>query len=1555
MSISDLAGLSAEDKRALLAERLRQRQAKKARRHRFPASFSQRRMWFLERLTPGGAAYNVPGALRVHGRLDLESWRRACQEIVRRHEILRTTYQEVDGQPVQIVAETGEPEFTVVDCTGLSGPEGEAEIRRLAREEFARPFDLRTGPLLRVKFLRLGPDEHVLLLTIHHIAGDLWSTSVAFGELATLYGAYRAGEEPRLPELPVQYADYAVWQHGRMAEGAFADDLEYWKQALRGAPPALELPTDRPRPAVQSTNGGSRPFALSATVTDRLREVSRSEGATPFMTMLAAFQLLLHRYSRQDDIVVGVPVANRGRSEIEGLVGLFTNMLALRTDLSGAPTFRELVARVRQVCLAAYAHQEVPFDWLVEELHPRRDLSRSPVFQVSFLFQNIPLPRFDGVGLRLEPFAVESSTARFDLELQVFDRPDGLGGWFEFNTDLFDAATVERMSHQLAVLVERLLDDPDRPVTDVSMLTRDEERDLRKAGSGPRRDWDGEPLAHRRFAEQAARTPDAEAVGGADTVLTYGELDRRSTQLARRLRRMGAGRGTLVGICTERTPEMVLALLAVLKAGAAYVPLDPGFPPDRIAFTLRDSGLPVLLTHRPVLDRLGEAVADGITALCLDEARAELERESADPLEERTGPQDPAYVIYTSGSTGQPKGVRVPHGALGNFLRSMKERPGIDASDVLVAVTTLAFDISLLELLLPLVEGGRVVLADRGTAADGERLSALMESSGATMMQATPTTWRMLLDAGWRGGDGFRALVGGEALPEELAGRLLDTGAAVWNMYGPTETTIWSSVARVGRGPVLLGEPIANTRLYVLDPEGRMVPPGVPGELCIGGAGLALDYLGRPGLTAERFVTGAPATAGEDGDGRLYRTGDLVRRRADGGLEFLGRLDHQVKLRGYRIEPGEIEAVLERQEAVGQAVVTVREDTPGDRRLVAYVVVDPDADEEGDRAADREQWEEEQHRWRRIWDEAYAAPEPAPAGGTGEGTGGTDPALDIRGWNSSYTGKPIPVREMREWADRTAERVLSLAPRSILDVGCGTGLLAHRAGPRCELYWGTDVADTALDRLRRRADDPSRPLGEARFFSCPAHDLGRLPARRFDVVVLNSVIQYFPDERYLLRTLEGALERVEPGGTLFVGDVRSLPLLESFHTAVQFSRATGEVTAGRLRERIARAVAEDPELVVDPGFFTALPTRFPAVTEVRVTPRRGESANEMTQFRYDVLITVGSGTAPGTLADTGPGWRDWRAEGLSVPALRALLGTERPDLLAVRAVPNARLRTQAALLLAERDAETVADLRQRLDEAAGAVDAVDPEEVWRLGEDTGYRIDLDWSRHGTDGAFDLIARRTDEHGRPLVPAPPAAVPQTVRWDRLVNGADRRRTSRLTPRLRAALAGKLPDYMVPSAFVFLDTLPLTPNGKIDRRALPAPGSGRRQVGTAYTAPRNAVEEVIAGIWAETLGLDRVGVFDDFFDLGGHSLLSTRVVARLKDAFQMDVPLHQVFREPTVAGLAETLLADDHRRRIVEKTAEVLIAMSALSDEEVEDALGDGHRTARPTAETGREPS
>jgi amino acid adenylation domain-containing protein len=896
-----------------------------------PLSFAQERLWFLDRMEPGRAFYNVPGAVRLRGVLDLSALGRAVDGIARRHEAVRTTFDQLDGVPFQVVASELRLAIPVVDLMALTAIEREAEILRRLRAEAARPFDLSRGPLLRVLLLRLGTGEWALLFNFHHIVCDGWSIDVFVRELAALYGGLR------LPALPVQYADYAVWQRRWLTDEVLASQIAYWKEALAGAPTVLELPTDRPRPAVQTFRGATRPLAFSSGLSGELRALSRRQGGTLFMTLLAGYQALLHRYSGQGEVLVGSPIANRGRREIEGLIGLFVNAVALRGQMSDGPSFRELIGRVRTAALGAYAHQDLPFERLVEELQIERNLGRTPLYQAVFAFQRALQSSHRAAsgetempGLAVEPLAIDTGTggtAKLDLLLSLTDSEAGLAGGWEHSTDLFDSTTIDRFSGHLARLLAAAAADPERSVAELPLLAVEESFQLLSEWNDTRRPCP-EACLHDLLRAPVERTPDAVAVRFEGGSLTYRDLDARGERLARRLRALGVGPERLVGICAGEGIERLVAVVAVFKAGGAYLPLDPAHPAERLAFMMEDAGIAVLLAEDRLLP-------------LLPETRASLVRLGDDgdaagaPIESGVLPDNLAYVIYTSGSTGRPNGVMVRHRSAVNLIlhavRQFRVEPG---SRVLQSVS-FSFDASVLETWMALASGATLCIGTRESRMSGEALAGLVRGEEITHAVLTPSTLAMLP------ADGLPTLrvasVGGDRCPPELASRWAPPASgldALMNCYGPTETAIYA-VAGPCRGPYrrepAIGRPVANLRACVLDARGQLVPVGVPGELFLGGEGLARGYLARPALTAERFV---PDPFGE----RLYRTGDLVRWLPEGDLEFLGRVDGQVKIRGLRIETGEVEAALGSHEAVAECAVVVRENPGGDPVLLACVV-----------------------------------------------------------------------------------------------------------------------------------------------------------------------------------------------------------------------------------------------------------------------------------------------------------------------------------------------------------------------------------------------------------------------------------------------------------------------------------------------------------------------------------------------------------------------------------------------------------------------------------------
>ncbi len=903
-----------------------------------PASYAQQRMWFLDQLEPGSPAYTIALAVRLLGGLDEAALRQALQTVVTRHESLRTTFADVDGdgRPHQVVAPRATADLPVTDLTGVPAAERESRAGALAAEAAAAPFDLARGPLLRVRLARLAAEDHVLLVSMHHIISDGWSLGVLVGELGECYRAAVRGEKPDLPELPVQYPDYAVWQREWLEGERLAEEIAHWRSRLAGAPALLELPTDRPRPAVQSFRGASVRFHWPVGLLERLRTLGRDREATLYMVLLAGFNALLARYSGGDDIVVGTPVAGRTRPELEGLIGLFVNTLALRTRLDDDPDFDTLLARVREVCLDAYSHQELPFERLVEALEPERSLSHSPLVQALFVLQNTPAQDTRWPGLRVVPLegSAQGTTAKFDLSLTLHEGPDGIEGSLEYNRDLFDRATAERLSRHYRRLLEGVAEEPDRPVSRVPLLTSDEQHTILH-------EWN-EPAAtahpatpgrgvHELFAEQAARTPDAPALVHAGVTLTYRELDERANRLARHLRELGVATETLVGLCLERSPDLVVAMLAILKAGGAYLPLDPEYPPERLALMLSDAGTPVIVTRRRLAERLD---APHARLLCVDTQAEHIAGQAPQPPDTPVTPLQTAYVLYTSGSTGRPKGVVIAHANVTALLDWARATFPPQARQGVLATTSICFDLSVFEIFLPLTSGGTVILTENTLdLPDGA-------GAGATLLNTVPSVMAELLRLGGPPPTVRTVCLAGEALPASLVDEVYaSTGVEhVFNLYGPTEATTYATGTLQDRAaplPPSIGGPVTGTRVYVLDRWLAPVPVGVAGDLYIGGAGVARGYFRRPALTAGRFV--ADPFADTPG-ARLYRTGDLAKWRSDGVLDFLGRSDHQVKVRGFRIEPGEVEAVLRAHPAVREAVVLVREDTPGDRRLVAYVV-----------------------------------------------------------------------------------------------------------------------------------------------------------------------------------------------------------------------------------------------------------------------------------------------------------------------------------------------------------------------------------------------------------------------------------------------------------------------------------------------------------------------------------------------------------------------------------------------------------------------------------------
>jgi amino acid adenylation domain-containing protein len=903
----------------------------------YPLSRSQRRLWFLNQLDPDNTVYNIAIALDIDGPLRREVLERSLRFLVERHESLRTRFVQKDGVPRAIVEDARDWQAEFVDYSFLPPDMQQDQVLRFAQDAARKPYSLDRGSLFRAVLLRKSPDQHVIVLVMHHIISDGWSMGVLAGEISSIYQSLAKGGECPLEPLRFQFRDFVAWEQ-RESELSYAADLEYWQQQLGGDLPLLELPADHVRPTLQTFNGRRVSMYISRDLADQLQRVGRGQNATFFMVLLAAFKVLLLQYSGQEDILLGTPTAGRLKRDFEGLIGFFVNSLVLRTDLSGNPSFAELVQRVRKTSLEAFEHQSVPFDQLVEVLQPDRSLDRSPIFQVMFTLQNAPLPRLRLDDLEMKPLEFQSLQSRYDISVDVYLFEGKYRCDFEFNTDIYEEETVLQMQRHYLRLLKTVASAPATPIRALSLLSESERHQIVEEWN--RTSMPASPYATvaEWFQAQAVKTPAAAAVVYGERTLTYAELDAQSNKLASILRSHGVARGTVVGVFLHRSPEMVVALLGILKAGGAYLPLDPQLPAQRIEFLIADAAVPLIVTQTDL--RAMPADSDA-ALLMIDQISESVEQ----PPTDKPNSEDLAYLIYTSGSTGNPKGTETTHAALVNLLASMLREPGLTSEDTLVAVTTLSFDIAGLEIFGPLVCGATVVVASRDQVLDPELLAGLLEESAATVMQATPSTWRMLVESGWMGRANLRVWCGGEALRPDLAESLLARGRELWNLYGPTETTIWSAAHRVksSENPILIGRPIGNTRMYILDPEGQPVPVSVPGELYIAGAGVARGYWRRPELTETRFL---PDPFDPVPGRRMYRTGDLARYRRDGQIQLIGRTDHQIKLRGHRIELGEIEVVIERHPEVLQAVVALHGEGNG-QQLIACIKLSGDTMDSG--------------------------------------------------------------------------------------------------------------------------------------------------------------------------------------------------------------------------------------------------------------------------------------------------------------------------------------------------------------------------------------------------------------------------------------------------------------------------------------------------------------------------------------------------------------------------------------------------------------------------------
>ncbi|MFJ6666550.1 amino acid adenylation domain-containing protein [Streptomyces sp. NPDC091383] len=1479
-----------------------------------PLSYAQQRMWFINRFEGRTATYNIPVLLRMRGETDSDALRAAFHDVLARHQILRTVYEEWDGQPAQRTLAPDELHLPWTDWGWVSPEQAENLVAACAREG----FDLSADLPVRAHLMRPEPGVALLVVVLHHIAGDGGSLGPFTKDLSAAYRARVTGEPPAWDELPVQYGDYALWQRELLGDESdpgsiFSTQLRYWHNELDGVTRPLTLPADRPRPARASYRGDNHAFEIPAALHEKAEALARSRGVTVPMVCQAALAVLLHRLGGDEDITLGSPIAGRTDEALDTLVGFFVNTWVLRVRLRAGQSFADVLDEVRRKALAAYDHQDLPFERLVELLRPERSTAHHPLFQTTLAWQNSVRQELDLPGVSeavMEP--VTTGTAKFDLFFNLMPQLTGktVSVDLEYATDLFDRDTVATIAAGYLCVLEQVVADPTSPVATLDVpepsrhtgeaaadaavtgTTAAEEADRAGTAADPAgssvdaaarerllytwNDTDREfpcpgPL-HLPFEKQAAARPDAIAVRWADGTMTYRELNRQANRVAWALKRRGVGPETVVGVAVRRGPLMVAAVLGVLKAGGAYLPVGASLPAERVAGMLADADARLVLTTE---DTNTWTPPPGVELVDVGSAGMAFSLDGESDPESVAHADNTAYVIFTSGSTGKPKGVTVAHRPVHNLLNWCARTFGFGPDDVGLCVTALDFDLSVFDIFGLLGVGGGLYIADAMQQRDPEMLLDVLLSEPVTFWNSVPGTLNQLVPllpqaAGHPGVGRLRLLfLSGDftplSLPDAIRGAF--PRAEVVSLGGATEATVWSNFFRVGEidprwRSIPYGRPIDNARYYVLDERLQPCPVGTEGDLYIGGPVTALGYVDRPGLTAERFVADP---FGPVGGRRIYRTGDRASFFPDGTICFLGRADGQVKVRGFRIELGEVQHALGQHPAVRQAIALTRRDAADDLRLVAYVLPDPDA--MGSVVAADEQVGE----WQEIYDQGYLD--------GAEREFGDDFAM----WVSSYTGEPIALDRMRAWRDAAVARILGLGPRRVLEIGAGTGLLLARIAGQVESYVATDFSGPVLERLGAQLAGAGLD-GRVRLMCRRADELDDIPGT-FDTIVLNSVAQYFPDEDYLTQVLDGAWEKVEPGGRLVLGDLRRARSLRAFQLAVQRAKR-GDIPPAQLRGAVEQALLLEKELVVDPEWFHRwAETAGAAGVDVRL--KDGAYHNELTRHRYEVVLhKPGDPAGPPREVGAVPAL-EWDGELSALAARVRALGAP-----AVRLthIPNARI------------VEEVAAARELgLEESEPRrVPALDPEELTAWATRQGWHAALTWSGGAAD-RFEAVVL-TDEAEAPRA-LTGTFVPVAYAGAWINDPAAAASVAALPAALREFLPTRLPEYMVPSAIIPIGSVPLTPNGKLDRAALPAPEyAATTRRGRAPSTPE---EKSLCAIFAGVLGLETVGVDDNFFTIGGHSLLATRVVSRVRAAHGVEIPIRTIFEAPTVAELVTHL--------------------------------------------------
>jgi amino acid adenylation domain-containing protein len=1442
---------------------------------RIPLSFSQERLWFIDRLG-GSAQYHMPAVLRLKGKLNREALVYALQSVVNRHEVARTVFNEEEGRVYQTINSVDGWKLSIVD--GSAYKENSDGLKQYVQQLINQPFDLSKDYMLRANLVAIDANEHLLVVTMHHIASDGWSKALLVKDVLDFYKAYEKGRQSTMAPLPLQYADFASWQRNYLSGDTLDRKLGYWKDKLEGAA-TLQLPTDFARPAIQSTRGASVSFAVDKALALQLQELSRQQGATLFMTLLTVYKILLYRYSAQEDICVGSPIAGRKQQELEGLIGFFANTIVFRSEIKPAASFIELLKQVRRTTIEAQDNQEVPFEKVVDAVVKERSLSRNPLVQVMFSLQNTPeIPELHLGNLQFSREGHEHTTSTFDIIFFINETPNGFSLLVEYSTDIYSEPTIRQMAGHYKELLSAIVRSPLQSIGLLPMLTGNETQQLLIDFNQTQLQIPADQTVIGLFESVAEKTPGAIALLGENETLTYGELNRRANQLAHYLADKGVKEETLVPVCMNRSVDLIVSILGILKCGGAYVPIDPGYPQERISYMLQDTGASIMLSSNEIIAKL--SAGETLEAIAMDGDRALVNSQPVHNLNIGVKPQQLANVIYTSGSTGKPKGVLIEYKGLLNLVVWHNLRYKVDAFSRATTMAGVGFDAFGWEVWPYLAAGASLLIIDDETRLSPFKLLTQFNTHQVThSFMATALVQDFVNISRSKTGSLKCLLTGGDKLSSiDIEG----IGYTLVNNYGPTENTVVTTSYELkttdNEITPPIGSPVSNTSIYILNNEDGLVPVGVAGEICISGDSLARGYLNREDLTEEKFVSNPfSKTAGT----KMYRTGDIGRWLRDGNIEYLGRKDDQVKIRGYRIELGEIESVLQQTGLVSQAVVLAKQQRDGNKTLLGYMVPDWGVV----KAEELELYRVQIAGWKELYENEYSQT---------EGVEDIDVEFNIIGWNDSFTKEPIPAEHMKQWVDDIVSVILSKQPERVLEIGSGTGLIYYQLAGKLKKYIGTDFSRSSMNQIAERISKGSRDYGETELVVTAAHEINIPEDEMVDTIILNSIVQYFPGEDYMNSVIEKAIAVLKGRGRIIVGDVRDNRLLSAFKGRLYLQRMQPSGSAKEFNWAVSQEVMNEEELCFSPEYFYRLQLLYPLITHIDIQWKNTECINELSLYRYTVIIYVG---IEQPVVD--PQWQNWDDKTTRNNIDQQL--QEQQPLVAIRDVPNPRLwkERQLARALNDKRVLTAADISNAIEN-----EDVANKVVWQLMDTAklngyGYRLLLDEDPLKVNLLFE---RQQSGHFITTVYGD---------WERRVAAFNTNIPLftdimlSMQKDILSLLQQRLPEYMVPAGLIALPAMPLTNNGKVDRSFLSRQEDKAMVSQLNYKPPRTKLETTLASIWQSLLHLDKVGIEDNFFELGGHSLLLMRLISAVRRELGVELSIKDLFIHTTISELASHL--------------------------------------------------